>query len=89
MCTTSVVDTVGKFEKSSIRKFVAFLTSLSSKVNIKINFFFKFTLRFQQSDSVPIICHRGVIDKFATGINDTSGIGGRFAAGVDDTGGAP
>ncbi len=43
--------------------------------------------------SVPIICHRclaaGVVDtgvKFATGINDTSGIGGKFATGVVDTG---
>jgi hypothetical protein len=27
--------------------------------------------------------------QFATGINDTSGIGGKFPAGVVDTGGAP
>ncbi len=34
----------------------------------------------------------GVVDtgnKFASDINDTSGIGGKFAAGVIDTGGAP
>jgi len=40
-------------------------------------------------------CSRAQIDpvgsagKFATNINDTSGIGGKFAAGVVDTGGAP
>ncbi len=31
---------------------------LGSRVNININFAFKFTLRCQQPDIVPIICHR-------------------------------
>ncbi len=36
--------------------YLFFCTPLGSWVNILINFSFKFTLRSQQSDSVPIIC---------------------------------
>ncbi len=63
-------------------------TPLGSRVNI---FAFKFSLRWLQPDIVPIICCRrcwyrwqfatGVIDtvgKFATGINNTSEIGGKI-----------
>ena len=62
-------------------------------------FAFKFTLRSQQPNIVPIICRRcrcyrwqiatGVVDtggKFAAGVVDT---GGKFATGVVETGGAP
>jgi hypothetical protein len=51
---------------------------------------FKFYLRCNQSDIVPIISHHcGVIDtsgKFTAGVVDTRG---KFAAGVIDTTGAP
>ncbi len=68
-------------------------------------FAFKFTLRSQQPDIVPIICHRWQICRWcrwyrwqiATGVIDTSGkfaasnvdTGGKFATDVVDTGGAP
>ncbi len=39
-------------KKSSIRKVLPFFEHLGD------TFFFKFTLRWQKSDSVPIICHR-------------------------------
>ncbi len=45
--------------------------------------FFKFTLRCQQSDCVPFICHRSHL---ATGVIDT-GPGGKFVASVVVTGG--
>ncbi len=45
----------------------------------RLIFFFKFTLKCQQFDRVPLICRR-------YGINDTSGIGGKCAASVIDTG---
>jgi hypothetical protein len=57
---------------------------------VSINFFFEFTLRRQQSDSVPIICSKfatSVVDtigKLPPGINDTDG---KFAAGICNTGG--
>ncbi len=62
-------------------------------------FAFKFTIRSQQPDIVPIIA-TGVIDtsdKFAACVVDTSGkfaasvvdTVGKFATGVIDTGGAP
>jgi hypothetical protein len=53
-------------------------------------FAFKFTLRSQQPDSVPIICQRvsttlaKLVAKFASGVVVTCG---KFAAGVVDTGG--
>jgi hypothetical protein len=41
------------FSQKSVVYFVG--TPLGRRVNIKIIFFFKFTLRFKQSDTVPII----------------------------------
>jgi hypothetical protein len=61
-----------------------FKTPLSSRVNIycRYIFFFTFTLRFQQSDSVSIICHPPV--------STTPTVpAAKFAAGVNDTGAAP
>ncbi len=59
-CTTDVVDTGGKSIKSSIsnlfKKNFEHLWLVES--TCRCIFFFKFTLRCQQSDSVPIICHR-------------------------------
>ncbi len=66
-------DTGGKLKKSSIRKVLIFLTPLDCVVIDKY-FSFKFTLRCQQSDTVPIICLQ--FDN-----------GGKFAASVIDTGG--
>ncbi len=53
-CTTSVVDTGGKWKKSSIRKIciISYIwTPLGSGVVIQKIFFFKFILRCQQSDN--------------------------------------
>ncbi len=58
-CTTGVVDTCDKSKKSSIRKFLHFFLHLwIVESTYRWFFFFKFTFRCQQSDSVPIICHR-------------------------------
>ncbi len=67
-------------------------TPLGSKVTYRNIFAFKFTLRSQQPDIAPIICHRWQILRrcrwyrwqIATDVVDT---GGKFAAGVVDTGG--
>jgi hypothetical protein len=56
MCTTVVVDTGGKMEKSSIRK-VLFGHLWVVELTYRYIFPFKFTLRCKQSDIVPIICH--------------------------------
>jgi hypothetical protein len=69
------------------------------ELTYRYTFAFKFNLRSQQPDIVPIICHRCclywwrmatcVVDisgKFAAGTVDT---GGKFATGVVDTGSAP
>ncbi len=71
-----------------------FWTYLDSRVSTKITFSFKFILSCQQSDIVPIVCHRccwywwqfarGVIDtggKFVTGINNISGTCGKICHG--------
>jgi hypothetical protein len=57
---------------------------------------FKFTLRSQQPDIVPIICHPvslttggKPVANLPTGINNTGETNGKFATGVVDTGGAP
>jgi hypothetical protein len=76
-CTTSVVDTGGKWKNSSIIKVLIILFGHLWEVELTYRyiFAFKFTLRPQQPDIVPIICH-GVIDtggKFAAGVVDTSG----------------
>ncbi len=58
--TTGVVDTGGKWEKSSIRKLLIILLGhlwIVELTNINI-FAFKFTLRYLQPDSNPIVCHR-------------------------------
>ncbi len=58
-CTTVVVDTIGKWKKSSIRKvlIILFVHPWEVELACRYIFFFKFTLRCKQSDNVPIICH--------------------------------
>jgi hypothetical protein len=72
-CTTGAVDTRKIFNQKNLNYFV--WTSLGSRVNIWINFSFRFTLRFQQSDLSAL---------FATGVIYT---GGEFTASVVDTDG--
>ncbi len=59
-CTTGVNDTGGKWKKILNQKsfHYFFWTPLGSRVSIKIKFSFTFTLSCQQSDIVPIVCHR-------------------------------
>ncbi len=59
-CTNEVVDTDGKWKKSSIRKvLIIFLEHLFGvELTYRYIFSFKFTLGCQQSDIVPIICHQ-------------------------------
>jgi hypothetical protein len=85
---TGVFDTGGKWKKSSIIKvFIVLFGHLwEVELTYRYIFAFKFTLRSQQPDIVPIICHRcqiasGIFDtggKFATGINITSETGGKI-----------
>jgi hypothetical protein len=58
-------------------------TPLGSRVNLKYIFAFKFTLRSQQPNIVPIylLFAAGIVDtggKFAAGINTTSETGGKI-----------
>jgi hypothetical protein len=55
-----VVDTSGKWKKSSIMKVLIILFGHLWEVELSYRyiFAFKFTLRSQQPDIVPIICHR-------------------------------
>jgi hypothetical protein len=90
-CTTSVIDTSGKWKNSSIIKVLIILFGHLWEVELthRYIFFFKFTLRSKQPDIVPIICH--IVDtsgKLATSINNTSKTGGKYASGVVDTNGA-
>jgi hypothetical protein len=59
-CTTSVVDTGGKWKKSSIIKVLIILFGHRWEVELTYRYIFAFkvTLRSQQPDAVPIICHR-------------------------------
>ncbi len=59
-CTTGVVDTGGKWKKSSVIKvlIILFRHLWEVKLTYWYIFAFKFTLRSQQPDIVPIICHR-------------------------------
>ncbi len=59
-CTTGVVDTSGKWKKSSILKFLIILFGHLWEVELTYRYFFafKFTLMSQQPDIVPIICHQ-------------------------------
>jgi hypothetical protein len=59
-CTTGVIDTGGKWEKSSVIKVLIVLFGHLFEVELTHRhiFPFKFTLRSQQPDIVPIICHR-------------------------------
>ncbi len=59
-CTTGVVDTGGKWKKSSIIKVLIILFGHLWEVELTYRyiFAFEFTLRSQQPDIVPIICHR-------------------------------
>ncbi len=98
-CTTGVVDTGGKWKKSSIRK--VFVISFGHlwvvELSYRYIFSFKFILSCQQSDIVPIVCHRCRFIRsqicrrccwyrwqLATGVVVT---GGKFATGIIDTGG--
>jgi hypothetical protein len=75
-----------------------FKTPLSRKSTYRSFFCFKFTLRFQQSDIVPVslipvenllpvsTTQTVQVAKFAAGVVET---GGKFSTGVVDTGGAP
>jgi hypothetical protein len=58
--TTGVVDTGGKWKKSSIRKILIILLGHLWKVELTFIyiFAFKFTLRYLQPDIYPIVCHR-------------------------------
>ncbi len=58
-CTTGVVDTGGKWEKSAMIKVLIILFGHLWKVELiyRYIFAFKFTLRSQEPDNVPIICH--------------------------------
>jgi hypothetical protein len=60
MNTTGVVDTVGKWKKSSIIKVLIILLGHLWEVELTYRYIFaiKFTSRSQQPDIVPIICHR-------------------------------
>ncbi len=94
-CTIGVVNTRGKWKKSSIIKvfIILFQHLWEVELTYRYIFTFKFTLRSQQPDNVPIvqICRRccwyrwqiatGVVDtggKFATCINNTSETGGKI-----------
>ncbi len=59
-CTSGVVDTDGKWEKSSIWKVLIILFGHLWVVEsrYRYNFSFKFTLMCMQPDVVPFICHR-------------------------------
>ncbi len=59
-CTTNVVDTGGKWKKSSIIKVLIICLDTFWEVELAYRyiFAFKFTLRSQQPDIVPIICRR-------------------------------
>ncbi len=59
-CTTGVVDTGGKWKKSLIIKVLIILFGNLWEVELTYRyiFAFKFTLRSQQPDIVPNICHR-------------------------------
>jgi hypothetical protein len=59
-CTTGIVDTGGKSKKSSIIKVSIILFGHLWEVELTYRYIFavKFTLRSQQPDIVPIICHR-------------------------------
>jgi hypothetical protein len=58
-CTTGVIDSSGKWKKSSIIKVLIILFGHLWEVELTYRyiFAFKFTLRSQQPDIVPIICH--------------------------------
>ncbi len=84
--TTGVVDTGGKWKKSSIRKILIIMLGhlwIAELTHIYI-FAFKLTLRYLQPDINPQICRRcrWYWWQFATGVVDT---GGKFATGVVDT----
>ncbi len=59
-CTTGVVDTGGKWQKSSNWKILIILFGYLWVVELTYTyiFAFKFSLRCLQPDIVPIICHR-------------------------------
>ncbi len=79
-CTPVSLTLVANGKKSSIRKVLTILYGHLWVVELthKYIFFFIFTLRFKQSDFVPIIWHRY--------INNTSGTGGKFNVVLLDTG---
>ncbi len=93
-CNTGDVDTGGKWKKSSIIKILIICIGHLWVVELahKQIFFFKFILRSQQPDIVPIFCNRCHWHRWqmchrcrwywwqiATGVIDTDG---KFAAGI-------
>ncbi len=74
-CTTAVVDTGGKWKKSSIIKVLIILFGhLWVEVTYRYIFALKFILSSQQPRIVPIICHRCHWHRrqICAGINNTS-----------------
>jgi hypothetical protein len=72
-----VVDTGGKWKKSSIMKVLIILFQHLWEVELSYRyiFAFKFTLRSHQPDIVPIICHRPLtpVANLPAGVLDTGG----------------
>jgi hypothetical protein len=66
-CTTGDNNTGGKWKKSSIIKvlIILFVYLWEVELTYRYNFAFKFTLRSQQPDIVPIICHRVSLTRVA------------------------
>ncbi len=96
-CTTNVVDTCGKWKKSSIINVQIILFGQLWEVQLTYRYTvaFKFTLRSKQPDIIPIICHwchwhrwqiyrrcHWYLWQISTGVVDT---GGKFATTINST----
>jgi hypothetical protein len=90
------------FNHKSFNSFVWTPLGSTVELNYRYIFAFKFTLRSQRPDIVPIFCPSVIntVSKFAAGGVDTGGklppvsstlakLVAKFVAGVVDTGGAP
>jgi hypothetical protein len=87
-CTTGVVDTGGKWKKSSIIKVLIILFGHLWEVELTYRYIFAFQIHFkvsaQQPDIVPIICYRcceyprKFSNKFETVLMGYSGVGGKL-----------
>ncbi len=91
--TTGVVDTGGKWKKSSIRKI--FIILLGHLWIVEVTHLYIFAFKFTLRSAAWYYCHClppvsttlvKLVVKFAAGVVDT---GGKFATGVADTGGQP